>query len=99
MEVIFILKNGEEKSASFSENQTVLTVAEENGVRLNSFCEGGGICGGCHVILENLQDKLPKISDAEENALDRAMGITIKSRLACQIILNSSLNGLRIKLV
>jgi ferredoxin len=99
MEVVFILKDGTEKTAEFSENQTLYAVAERNGVRLDSFCDGSGVCGGCHVIIENLNDKLPKISDLEEDALDKSKGVTMKSRLACQIVLNSSLDGLRARIV
>lgn len=98
MQVTFILKNGKEISVDFVENQTVLSVAEANGIHLNSACDGFGVCGGCHVTVENLGDKLPATSDAEEDALDRVSGITARSRLACQLVLNKSLDGLRIKL-
>jgi 2Fe-2S ferredoxin len=93
----FILKDKSEKTVDFSNRQTILQVAEENNISLNSYCEGNGICGACHIIIENLLDKLPKVLDAENNAMDNAHGVTMRSRLACQIILNESLNGLRIK--
>ncbi|MDR0631827.1 MAG: 2Fe-2S iron-sulfur cluster binding domain-containing protein [Holosporaceae bacterium] len=99
MEIVFILKNGEERNVSFSENQTILAVAEENHIPLGSACEGFGVCGGCHVIIENLEDKLPQISEREEDTLDKAKGVTLKSRLACRVVLDKSLNGLRVKLV
>jgi 2Fe-2S ferredoxin len=98
MYIVFILEDQVEKIVNFSENQTVLQVAEENNIPLHGNCEGFGICGSCHVIIENLNDKLPAISDKENDALDNAHGITIKSRLACQIVLNESLNGLRVRL-
>jgi 2Fe-2S ferredoxin len=81
----------------FSENQTILEVAEKNDIHMDNTCEGFGICGGCHIITENLHDKLPKTTEAEDDTLDRAFGLTMKSRLACQIVLNSSLDGLRVK--
>jgi ferredoxin len=93
------LKDKTEYISEFSEGETILHVAEKNNIPLNGFCEGFGICGGCHVIVENFHDKLPEISDEENDALDNAKGITLKSRLACQVILNSSLNGLRVRLV
>ena len=51
------------------------------------------------MIIENLADKLPEISDVENDGLDKAKNVSLKSRLACQIVLNKSLNGLRVKLV
>lgn len=99
MNITFKLKDGTQKSVSFENGETILQVAEKNGIKLNSNCEGFGVCGGCHVKIENLQDKLPEISDKENDTLDRVFGIDRNSRLACQVILNPSLNGLIVKLV
>ena len=46
MNLIFKLKDGTQKNVSFEERQTILQVAEENGIKLNSNCEGFGVCGG-----------------------------------------------------
>jgi ferredoxin len=99
MQVTFILKNNTEKTVDFVDGQTILQVAEKNHIPLHGACEGFGVCGRCHVVIENLRDKLPGISDMENDALDRATGVTMHSRLACQIRLNASLDGLRIKLL
>ncbi|MDR2107378.1 MAG: 2Fe-2S iron-sulfur cluster binding domain-containing protein [Holosporaceae bacterium] len=97
MKMTFILKNGNEKEASFSEKQTIFEVAAENGIHLGN-CEGFGVCGACHLVVENLHDKLPPATEAEEDTLDRSSGLTVRSRLACQIILDASLDGLRVKI-
>ncbi len=99
MEIIFILRNGKEKKVSFKEGQTVLNVAEENDINLHGNCEGFGVCGGCHVQIENLFDTIPEASSLEEDTLEKVSNLNMNSRLACQIILNSSLDGLRVKLV
>lgn len=99
MKITFILKNGEEKVVDFSQGDTVLYVAEQNDIPLHGACEGFGICGGCHVVIENLHDKLPEVSDAENDGLDKAKNVTLKSRLACQVVLDSNLDGLRVRLV
>ncbi len=99
MEVIFILHDGLEKKVTFCKGQTLLAIAEENNIKLNSNCEGFGVCGGCHVYVENLQDKLPKISERENDTLDRVSNLSIHSRLACQVVLDESLDGLRVRLV
>jgi ferredoxin len=98
MQVIFILKNGQERSVNFSENETVSAIAEANDIRLNGACEGFGVCGRCHVTVENFEDKLPPISEREEDTLDKVSGLNRKSRLACQLVLDKSLDGIRIKL-
>ena len=99
MKIVFKLKDGTQKDVSFEEGQTILQVAEKNGIKLNSNCEGFGVCGGCHVKIENLLDKLPEISGKEDDTLDKVSGVEINSRLACQVVLNSSLDGLVVKLI
>ncbi len=99
MNVIFKLKDGSQESVFFESGQSILQVAEKNGIKLNSNCEGFGVCGGCHVKIENLLDKLPEISEKEDDTLDRVSGIDRSSRLACQVILNSNLDGLIVKLI
>ena len=101
MKIIFIMKNGKEVEAHFSVGQTILQVAEENNIPLFGNCEGFGVCGCCHVYVENA-DKfagvMPEISDVENNALDNARNVKINSRLACQIKLNEKLDGLKVRL-
>ncbi|GHU11934.1 ferredoxin [Alphaproteobacteria bacterium] len=97
MNVTFILKDQTERIVSFTDGQTLLEVAEENRIPIHGACEGACICGGCHVLIENLADKLPKISDQENDALDNAHGVVFnKSRLACQVVLTPELDGLRV---
>lgn len=96
--IIFILPNNSEKNVEFEEGDSILETAEKNGVKIKSGCEGNSICGLCHVLIENQQEKLPPISEDEDDALDRVQGLTQNSRLACQIKLNASLNGLRVQL-
>lgn len=99
MNITFVLRDGTKKIVAFREGQTVLQVAEENGIKLNSNCEGFGVCGGCHVKIESLLSELPEISEKEDDALDRVSGVGMNSRLACQVVLNSNLDGLIVKLV
>ena len=57
------------------------------------------MCGGCHVKIENLLNELPEISEKEDDALDRVSGVGMNSRLACQVVLKSNLDGLIVILV
>ena len=99
MKMTFILKDKTEREVEFITGDTVLQAAEKNDIPLHGGCEGFGICGSCHVIVEGHIEKLMEISDLENNGLDRAIGVTMRSRLACQIILDASHDGLKIKLM
>lgn len=98
MKITFISKNESKIEAGFEEGQSILEVARNNGVEINSHCEGFGVCGSCHVKIENLLEKLPPISEAENDTLDRVSGLSSSSRLACQVILNKELDGLIVKI-
>lgn len=43
-------------------------------------------------------DQLPEASDEENDMLDLAFGLTETSRLGCQIYMDESLNGLRVRI-
>jgi ferredoxin len=83
---------------TFSSGQTILDVANENDIPIHGNCGGYGICGSCHLVVENMLDKLPRISDLENDALDNVNGVTFNMRLACQIVLNEDMDGLRVKI-
>ncbi|MDR3179528.1 MAG: 2Fe-2S iron-sulfur cluster binding domain-containing protein [Holosporaceae bacterium] len=98
MKVIFILKDQSEHEVNFENGQTLLEVAKQAEIPIHSYCEGNCICGSCHVLIENLHDRLSPISEQENDALDNAIGVTPQSRLACCLVLDSQLDGLRAKI-
>jgi len=56
-------------------------------------------CSTCHVILEEkLFEKLPEPSEAEEDMLDMAFGLTSTSRLSCQIKITEDFDGTTISI-
>ncbi len=63
-------------------------------------CAGVCACSTCHVIFEDedVFDSLPEASEAEDDMLDRAFGLTTTSRLGCQVTLNKSHDNMLIKL-
>lgn len=98
MQITFILSDNSEKSVPFSTGQTILQVAEENNISLRHNCEGFGVCGSCHVIIEGGYDKLQKITAKETTSLDLASGVTSHSRLACQTFLSEENDGIRVRI-
>lgn len=78
---------------------SLLDVAHENGIDIEGACEGECACSTCHVILEDeLFADLPEMSEAEEDMLDLAAGLTDTSRLACQVHVDAGFEGAVVRL-
>ena len=54
------------------------------GYEIEHACELSCACTTCHVIIREGYASLEEASDAEEDLLDRAWGLSTTSRLACQ---------------
>lgn len=97
--VTFKLNDGTEKTVDAPNGISLLEVAHKNSIPLEGACEGSLACSTCHVIVDEAFYKgLPAASDDEEDMLDLAFGLTHTSRLGCQIMMNDSLDGLKVSL-
>jgi ferredoxin len=98
--VTFISANGKDRDQVFGQpGRTLLEVAQENGQPLEGTCEGQMACSTCHVIVDPADfNKLPAASEAEEDMLDLAAAATRNSRLACQIMLDTSYDTLTVRI-
>ena len=67
--------------------ESILDVAEDNGVHLNHNCGGVCACSTCHVYIKQGEDDIEEISDKEEDFIDRAINPTLESRLGCQAVI------------
>jgi len=83
--------------------ETGLSVMEV--VRDAGFGESFGMCGGvrscatCHVYVDpTFADRLPTMSDDENDLLDSSVYRQPNSRLSCQIPLDEALNGLAVEI-
>lgn len=96
----FVLdKEGTEKTVDAPLGLSVLEIAHHNDIDLEGACEGSLACATCHVIIDEVfYPKLNNPSEAEEDMLDLAFGLTHTSRLGCQIIINEELDGLKVYL-
>ena len=82
-----------------SVGDSLLDVSQEHGVDIEGACEGECACSTCHIILEeDVFNKLDEMTEAEEDMLDLAAGLTDTSRLACQVHVTPELSGMRIQL-
>ena len=97
--ITFKLNDGTEKQVDAPNGISLLEVAHKNHIALEGACEGSLACSTCHVIVdEAFYKQLPAASDDEEDMLDLAFGLTHTSRLGCQIMMNDSLDGLKVAL-
>lgn len=95
--ITFTLANGEEKIINAPNGISLLEVAHQNHIPLEGACEGSLACSTCHVIVdEAFYSKLPAATDDEEDMLDLAFGLSHTSRLGCQIMMNDSLEGMKV---
>jgi ferredoxin-2, mitochondrial len=79
--------------------QRLLELAQNDGQPLEGTCEGQMACSTCHVIVAAADfARLPRASEEEEDMLDLAAGATRTSRLACQIWLDETLDGLTLRI-
>ena len=100
--VTFVLKDKTEKNIVGREGQNMLRLAQQHGIELEGACEGVCACSTCHLILEDdmydeVEDLVP-LTDDEEDMLDLAFQLTPTSRLGCQIVLSTEMEGLRVEL-
>ena len=82
-----------------SNNLTILEIAHNNGIDIEGACEGSLACSTCHIIVDkDWYNRLEDPSWDEEDMLDLATGLTVTSRLGCQIVLSEKLDGLKVSL-
>jgi ferredoxin len=99
MKINFLAADGSRTTVAEAEAGTrLLEVAQLADQPLEGTCEGQMACSTCHVIVDaDWFDRLPAPREEEEDMLDLAAGATRTSRLACQIMLDDSLDGLTVR--
>ncbi|MDD2877716.1 MAG: 2Fe-2S iron-sulfur cluster-binding protein [Acidiphilium sp.] len=81
---------------------TVLSAMQNAGEKIQTVCKGRGICGACRVLVDDaFFNRLSPPSTSETRMLRflrsrEANQDEVNHRLACQIVLESRLSGLRI---
>jgi ferredoxin len=99
-DICFIAVNGSDRiTVKANPGDNLLVVAQNCGQPLEGTCEGHMACSTCHVILTD-EDfaKLPPATEAEEDMLDFAAGVTRTSRLACQIAIDGAWDQLTVRI-
>lgn len=78
------------------EGWRLMEVIRDYGLPIKAECGGSCACATCHVYIdENWYPKLPTKTEDEDSMLDEAFHLKPTSRLSCQIILDESMDGLK----
>ena len=78
---------------------TIMEIIREGGIPILAQCGGSCACATCHVYVDpEWKAKLPEPNEEEIGMLDGEFDVNESSRLACQLIFDEKLNGLKVKL-
>ncbi|MCL4673878.1 MAG: 2Fe-2S iron-sulfur cluster binding domain-containing protein [Sphingomonadaceae bacterium] len=96
--LIVVNRAGEESTIDVAEGLTVMEAIRDNGFdELLALCGGCCSCATCHIHVDAaFADKLPAMSDDENDLLDSSDHRDATSRLSCQIAFTSDLDGLKV---
>ena len=93
-----ITREGNESTVDVADGLTVMEAIRDNGFdELLALCGGCCSCATCHVHVDPaFQEKLPELSQDEDDLLDSSDHRNECSRLSCQIPFTDALDGLTV---
>ena len=96
--LIVVNRSGEEQAVDSQAGLSVMEVIRDNGFdELLALCGGCCSCATCHIYIDPaFAEKLPPLSDDENDLLDSSDHRNETSRLSCQLVMNDDLDGLRV---
>jgi ferredoxin len=88
-------RNGERQPVEVPEGigLNLMEVLKASDYAIQATCGGMALCATCHVQVLEGHDQLPPVSDAELDILDTLPSSHADSRLACQLRVDSCLQG------
>ena len=97
-QLIVVNRAGEESTIDVADGLTVMEAIRDNGFdELLALCGGCCSCATCHVHIDaGFMDKLPKMSEDENDLLDSSDHRNEYSRLSCQVPVTEALAGLKV---
>jgi 2Fe-2S ferredoxin len=97
--VIVVDMEGVEHSLEGLAGWRLMEVIRDYGLPIKAECGGACSCATCHIYVDEAYGAtLPQMRDEELERLDEAFEVRPNSRLSCQIILDETMNGLRVQL-
>ena len=97
-QITVVNQSGEESSIEASVGRTLMEAIRDNGFdELLALCGGCCSCATCHVHIDPaFVDKLPAMSEDENDLLDSSDHRNEYSRLSCQVPITAALEGLKV---
>ena len=97
--VTFVKRDGSEATVEAPAGLSVMEIGRDNNLGIEGTCGGSLSCATCHVIVDDAWvEKTGAASLDEEDMLDLAFNVESNSRLGCQITMDDSLDGLKIRI-
>ena len=96
--LVVVRHSGEEQEIEAASGLSVMEILRDNGVdEVLALCGGCCSCATCHVFVDpTFADRLPAMSDDENDLLDGSEHRQTTSRLSCQLEFSDDLDGLRV---
>lgn len=96
--VTVITREGDEKLIQGETGLSLMEAIRDAGIdELLALCGGCCSCATCHVFIDPaFADRLPPVTEDENDLLDSSSHRNERSRLSCQIPLDDDLDGLRV---
>ena len=96
--LVVVTRDGTEKTVEGQPGLSVMEIIRDAGFdELLALCGGCCSCATCHVVVDPaFADKLPKMSEDEDDLLESSDHRVATSRLSCQIPFTSELDGLHV---
>ena len=99
MKIYVTDQDGKLHTLEGTEGWRLMEVIRDYSLPIKAECGGACACATCHVYVDDKWlTKLPHPIREEIDQMDTAFDVHHNSRLSCQIILNESMDGLRVKL-
>jgi 2Fe-2S ferredoxin len=99
MKIIARDRKGVEHAIEGTDGWTVMEALRDAGLPVTAECGGACACATCHVYVEEgWYEKLKPPSHEETDMLDMATAVEPNSRLSCQIVCSSTLDGFKLTL-
>ncbi|QZD86397.1 2Fe-2S iron-sulfur cluster-binding protein [Qipengyuania psychrotolerans] len=96
--LIVTTREGDTSEIEVEDGLTVMEAIRDNGFdELLALCGGCCSCATCHIHVDPaFKDKLPEMSEDEDDLLESTEHRVETSRLSCQIPFGSELDGLKV---
>ena len=96
--LVVVTRSGVVREIEGEPGRSVMEILRDEGIdELQALCGGCCSCATCHVyVAPPFANLLPTMKEDEKDLLDASNHREATSRLACQIRLSDTLNGLRV---